>query len=55
MENNMSKSKCSFCQRPGCGCGKDVGLFLIRLALAVVFMVHGISKFQNMEGTITFF
>jgi putative oxidoreductase len=33
----------------------DVGMFLIRLAVAVVFLYHGVSKLTNLEGTITFF
>ena len=34
---------------------REVGPFLIRLALAIVFIVHGSQKFQNMEGTAGFF
>lgn len=33
----------------------DLGLFLIRLALAAVFIVHGAGKLGNMEGTVKFF
>lgn len=34
---------------------KDLGLLLLRLALAAVFLAHGIQKFTHMEGTIAFF
>lgn len=33
----------------------EFGLFLIRIALALVFIYHGWSKFENMHGTIAFF
>lgn len=33
----------------------DLGLFLIRLALAVVFIAHGWSKLQDLPGTVGFF
>lgn len=33
----------------------DLGLFLVRLGLAVVFIVHGIGKFANMAGSTAFF
>lgn len=33
----------------------DFGIFLIRLALAVVFIMHGFAKFQSMPETIVFF
>lgn len=36
-------------------CGKDLGILFIRLSLAVVFLVHGIGKLTDMEGTIAFF
>jgi putative oxidoreductase len=32
-----------------------MGLLLIRVAIAVVFIFHGWMKFQNMAGTIGFF
>jgi uncharacterized membrane protein YphA (DoxX/SURF4 family) len=32
-----------------------LGLFLVRFALAAVFIGHGIQKFSNLEGTIGFF
>lgn len=32
-----------------------LGLFLLRLVVGLVFISHGVAKFQNMEGTITFF
>jgi putative oxidoreductase len=31
------------------------GFFLIRVMAGIIFMVHGISKLNNMEGTIGFF
>ncbi len=37
------------CARPG------FGLMLVRIAAGAVFLAHGISKLQNMEGTIAFF
>lgn len=37
-----------------CG-GKNTGLLLIRISLAVVFLGHGIAKLTDMEGTIGFF
>jgi len=33
----------------------SLGLFLIRLALGIVFIAHGWSKFGNMDQTIGFF
>lgn len=33
----------------------DLGLLLIRLSLASVFIGHGVSKFMNLEGTTAFF
>jgi putative oxidoreductase len=33
----------------------NVGLLLIRVALAVVFIYHGLGKFQNMAQTTGFF
>jgi len=33
----------------------DAGLLIIRLALAAVFIAHGWSKLQNLEGTVGFF
>lgn len=33
----------------------DLGLLLIRLALAVVFIQSGISKLSNIDGTTSFF
>ena len=33
----------------------DLGLLLIRLGLAAVFIVHGWAKLQNIEGTAGFF
>ncbi len=33
----------------------SLGLLLLRLALGIVFIYHGVTKFQNMEATIGFF
>jgi len=33
----------------------NVGLLLIRVGIALVFIVHGISKLSNIDGTIAFF
>ncbi len=33
----------------------NAGLLLVRLALAAVFLYHGITKFQNLDGTVAFF
>ncbi len=33
----------------------DIGLFVMRLVLGIIFVAHGWSKLQNMEGTIGFF
>lgn len=33
----------------------DLGLFLIRIGLAAVFIVHGWGKLSSIEGTIAFF
>ena len=45
----MMNSKLSFCKCT------DVGLLLMRLALAVVFLSHGIQKLGHIDGTIAFF
>ena len=33
----------------------DLGILLIRFALALVFIIHGLAKFQTMPDTIAFF
>lgn len=33
----------------------DLGVLLIRFALALVFVIHGLAKFQAMPDTIAFF
>lgn len=33
----------------------SLGLLLLRLALGIVFIYHGLTKFQNMDTTIGFF
>lgn len=37
------------------GSCKSLGLVLLRIAVGVPFLVHGIMKLQNMEGTTAFF
>lgn len=34
---------------------KAWGVFLVRVVLGLVFIMHGLAKIQNMEGTIGFF
>lgn len=34
---------------------KSVGLLLLRIALGTFFLVHGISKFQNMDSVVAYF
>lgn len=36
-------------------CSKSTGLLLVRIALAIVFLSHGISKLSDMDSTIAFF
>ncbi len=43
------------CGKDNCSCPTDIALFLVRLALAAVFIVHGFGKFANMEATIGYF
>jgi len=43
------------CGKDNCSCSTDIALFLVRLALASVFIVHGFGKFANMEATIGYF
>lgn len=38
-----------------CTCPTDLALFLVRLGLAAVFIVHGWGKFAHMEATVGFF
>ncbi len=33
----------------------NLGLLFIRIALGVVFLYHGLGKFQDMEGVVKFF
>lgn len=33
----------------------DLGILLLRFALALVFIIHGLAKFQTMSGTVAFF
>lgn len=32
-----------------------LGIFLVRLSLAIVFIYHGVDKIQNMDGVVGFF
>lgn len=43
------------CGKDRCTCPTDVALFLVRIGLAAVFIVHGWGKFVNMEATGDFF
>jgi uncharacterized membrane protein YphA (DoxX/SURF4 family) len=36
-------------------CNKDFGLFLMRVVIALVFIGHGMAKFQSIDQTIIFF
>jgi uncharacterized membrane protein YphA (DoxX/SURF4 family) len=45
----MLKDMCKKCAHPA------LGLFLLRVALGVIFIAHGWAKLQNMDGTIGFF
>jgi putative oxidoreductase len=36
-------------------CNKNTGLLIMRLGLGTIFLVHGILKLTNMDGTIGFF
>lgn len=38
-----------------CPHNPDIGLLLMRVALAAVFIVHGWMKLSNMEATVSFF
>nr|MDH3082800.1 DoxX family oxidoreductase CatD [Bacillus subtilis] len=33
----------------------EIGTLLLRVITGIIFFVHGLSKFQGMEGTIQFF
>ena len=33
----------------------DLGLLLVRIGLGVIFLVHGLQKFMNLEQTVQFF
>ncbi|MCO4851605.1 DoxX family protein [Bacillus vallismortis] len=33
----------------------EIGTLLLRVMTGIIFFVHGLSKFQEMEGTIQFF
>lgn len=32
----------------------EIGTLLLRVMTGIIFFVHGLSKFQGMEGTIQF-
>ena len=38
-----------------CYKNKSLGFLILRLFVGVIFMIHGILKFENMADTITFF
>lgn len=41
--------------KENCACSTDIALFLARIGLAAVFIVHGWGKFVDMEGTMSYF
>ena len=43
------------CKGENCGCGRNLGLLLLRLVLGVVFIYHGWGKITNIGGTQAFF
>jgi putative oxidoreductase len=56
----FNKLFCKNCHEDQCWCGKyfnrpDCGLLLIRIGLAVVFIIHGWLKLQNIDQTAEFF
>lgn len=51
--NDTCKCFSKFCITESCN--PAFGLLLIRLALASVFIFHGVQKLSNIEGTISFF
>ncbi|MBI4359871.1 MAG: DoxX family protein [Candidatus Jacksonbacteria bacterium] len=38
-----------------CTCSTDIAFFLVRIALAAVFIVHGWSKFADLEASTGYF
>jgi putative oxidoreductase len=42
-------------KRLSSGFNANLGLLLLRVAVGIVFMAHGIAKLSNMTGTIAFF
>jgi putative oxidoreductase len=61
MENNMQNmstsqaSKCTCCHKSGCSCGIDIAMLLLRLVLALVFIMAGYKKVTGLEMTVGFF
>jgi putative oxidoreductase len=43
------------CKTSGCSCLSDIGLLLIRLMLAAVFIYHGWGKVADIAATTSFF
>ncbi len=43
------------CLTGNCGCMKNLGLLMLRIAIGLPFMVHGIAKLTDIAGTTGFF
>lgn len=39
----------------GCKCTRDAGLLMLRIAVGVPFIFHGLSKVMDLSGTVGFF
>jgi putative oxidoreductase len=43
------------CLTGNCGCMNNLGLLMLRIAIGVPFIVHGVAKLMNIAGTTGFF